>query len=235
MGDLMPSSEDGARNVPAEMATGLVVAAIDLTVKGHGLLAPVLYPLGLPFASAALREWQRNGEVILDAAQEASGLAREALHANIADSRAVSVIAVKVWDAARTTANEAKLEALGRVVGRVAVEPTQDRIDEATLIVDALADLEAPHIRVLEMLEVLWQEDTADLYARGATVPVQLQQRFGMDQTAAQMSLAALNRAGATSTVVYPSSTAYRINAAGKAMLEALGGDVTPWPDGQPT
>jgi hypothetical protein len=139
----------------AVAALGEAFAAI-LGLAFGGPAAPVLIPALSPFTTRwmerAAAEWTRKSEVVADAALEASGLSDPEEFCDIlyGDPELIALAQKIVW-AASISGNSRKLQTLGAFLGG-AVASRGDRLDETQLLVSALADIEASHAVVLDIL-----------------------------------------------------------------------------------
>lgn len=91
----------------------------------------------------------RNAEEMVAAASDESGLAPETLLETIVTDDRLTLLFSMAIDAALRTNAERKIRALGKAVARGTLAGDDAKIDEEQLVVSTLADLEAPHIRIL--------------------------------------------------------------------------------------
>lgn len=111
---------------------------------------PLLTPLGSRLASAVAEEWRQNTSKALRAAEQMSGMSREDLAAALEGNPRLIPLLTRVLFQAGMSGEEEKLHALGATLGRAVSTP--EAIDEASVLLTALQDLSAAHIRILSML-----------------------------------------------------------------------------------
>jgi hypothetical protein len=144
-----PSGRDLAVNV-AGAAFGVFLAA------GTGPLAPFLAPTITPLttrmAQKVAAEWSRKSGLIAETAVQASRLsdAEEFCGTLTGDPEMIALTQKILW-AASMTGNEHKLRAFGALLGG-AVGRRGERLDETQLLVTTLADLDTPHMIILDVI-----------------------------------------------------------------------------------
>lgn len=89
--------------------------------------------------------------MVAETAVAASGLGDEEFCARLSGSQELLALAQKILWAASISGNEHELRTLGQLLGG-AVKVRGDRLDEAQVLAAALADLEAPHVVVMDIL-----------------------------------------------------------------------------------
>jgi hypothetical protein len=116
----------------------LARAAIAASPQLAGSLA-ILY--------AGIRDrWAARGSQVLE--EIASGAPASELERRILEDGALDAALAAAVEAGARTSLEAKRRLLGRVVVRAVLDDS--RVDEATLIVGVLSQIDAPHVRCLE-------------------------------------------------------------------------------------
>jgi len=141
--ELMPS---GAGSVGGALV-GLAIGGPAGAVVGAAT-EPALEQL----VSAALALRRRRGERAYEVAADEAGMSPDELLRSILGDERLLDLAVAVVTAAAETALDAKINALGRALATGATAADDAVVDEQRLLVRILADLEAPHIRVLVQL-----------------------------------------------------------------------------------
>jgi hypothetical protein len=142
---------------PASVVAGQAVAqgvAVGAGILVGGPFGAVLGAIATPVLELVIRRGNRRSaenvnRVLEDAAKDADMSADEMVDVIGRDDRYLAVSAAAV-QAAMTTLDDAKVAALARVLG----EALQDeaRLDVSWLLIRALADLEAPHVRILRTM-----------------------------------------------------------------------------------
>lgn len=111
----------------------------------------LLAPLTKRAAQCVSSEWEQNCSVALKAAERASGMSREELEEAISVVPGVIPLTIRVLFAAGMNGYDATLKGMGATLGHAVREP--ERIDEAELILAAIAGFAPSHRAVLEALE----------------------------------------------------------------------------------
>lgn len=136
----------------------LTAAATGLAGTSAGAVAAAAAPLiTKAFSSLGQRhiaQAQRGGESVLEEAVEASGMSADQLAAAAADSPERLLLAGTALEAGTRTVNADKWRALGRSLANGLTDDAL--VDPELLIVAALADIEAPHIKVLRHVAEEW-------------------------------------------------------------------------------
>src|SRR6266496_2888972 len=146
-----PSQEMAVSAIGTAFATLLgfvVLPAGPLTAATAGAM---LTPYTTRLVELAAAEWHRKSELVAETALAASGLGDEEFCARLSGNPDLLALAQKILWAASVSGNEHKLQTLGQLLGG-AVKDCGDRVDEAQVLAAALADLEAPHVVVLDVL-----------------------------------------------------------------------------------
>jgi hypothetical protein len=102
-------------------------------------------------AELIFSEWSRKNNVVTAAAVQTSGLDPDAFCDILEGDPALMVLAQRILWVASISGDEHKLRVLGGLLGG-AIASSGDKLDETGLIVAALADIDAPHTAVLEIL-----------------------------------------------------------------------------------
>lgn len=95
---------------------------------------------------------QARLDVFADAAEDASGMSFEALLEKGEEDDARSDLTREVLEQAAATVASSKMRALGRALALGLLAEDDAAVDEVAMMLNALADLEVPHIRVLNRL-----------------------------------------------------------------------------------
>ncbi len=135
-------------------------ALIGLSVGGPvgalagGALTPVAEEL-------VRRSWMEifadRGKVLERAAEHAAGRPAPVVVESVLAERRLQPLLLNILDVAARTDNQQKLATLGHILGEQ-VGRCPRALEEA-LIVSALRDLEAPHVRLLDILKDKWVHD----------------------------------------------------------------------------
>jgi hypothetical protein len=111
-----------------------------------------LAPYATLLVQRASAEWGRKREVVEDAALEAAApIGPEEFCAILSEDRALMALAQTIAWAASVSGNDGKLRGRGALLGGE-VARRGDRLEETQMLVAALADMEAPHAVVLDVL-----------------------------------------------------------------------------------
>ncbi len=146
-----PTSSQRFRDAIADVVASAGTGLVDLASTGTpsaGALAPAL-ALGIRISSDALTRRRDRGARALDAAAEQVGNLQRLETLATADDARLELTA-RTLEAAMRTTLEAKVRALGRVLA--AGLDGQATVDQAQILSTALAQLEAPHVQVLDEL-----------------------------------------------------------------------------------
>ena len=213
---------------PRQMAVGAIGAAF---AAGLGCVFLPAGPLAAAAAGAMLTpyttrlvelaaaEWQRKSELVAETAVAASGLADDEFCARLSGNPELLALMQKIlWDAS-VSGSEHELRMLGQLLGG-AVKDRGDRLDEAQVLVAALADLEAPHVVVLD---VLTGPSPGEPSGPGWWLPAQVQANTPMDPEFVLGCLNALTRHGLATTATGLSGVpAFGLTELGLALAEVL-------------
>lgn len=180
---------------------------------GHGLMRPLR------------EEWLRNTSMALKAACRSSGLSREDLGEWIGrDSRAVPLYMRVLW-AAGMNGHDATLRAMGSVLGQAAqasANADEDALEDAELVLHAMADLGPRHFKVLSVLgdsEIVRTTDGQENFIQ--FVPPYVAEKSGLRVSVVHQCLVNLAGAGLTETISVLENMAYPMTELGRAVLEA--------------
>jgi hypothetical protein len=141
--ELVPSTSGSVGGALA----GLAIAGPGGAVLGAAVGSVVQHVVD----TALFRRWERAGQAIEVAASEAN-LSPDALLRRLLEDERLLDLAATVVAAASETALKAKIRALGKALASGALATDDATIDEHRFLVATLADLEAPHVRVLEQV-----------------------------------------------------------------------------------
>lgn len=139
--------------VEGAAAGAVAAAAVDYGAVG-GVVAAVATPAVVALLAKAAEEWRRGSEkrqqrVVTEAAAWA-GLSAEDLLATVVADPALLLLLSRALAAAAGTVLDAKVVALGRALASGALADDPAALQGQALIVDVLARLEAPHVRLLD-------------------------------------------------------------------------------------
>ena len=121
--------------------TSLIRATLQASPRLAGSL-PVAY-------EGARDRWAARGSDVLTATSPAADVAT--LAARIASDDQLDAVLSAAVEAGARSGMAAKRRLLGRVVARAVLDDA--RVDEATLVVGVLSQIDAPHVRCLELIE----------------------------------------------------------------------------------
>lgn len=154
-------------SVVIDVAAGAFAALVGYGVgdASGAVLGNALGPLLVRMLQRALPEWRRKAEKTLGAAFDSSHVPPQEFLRIVESDPGLSALALRVLESVRFTANERKIKALGALLGGE-IRRRGETVDEATLLVDAISQLEAPHVMVLEAMEVFEKRE----HERRATV-----------------------------------------------------------------
>ena len=225
-------SEEESRPQPSIVPD--VAASAFAALVGYGVgdasgavLANALGPLLARILRRALPEWRRNAEVALEAAADSAQLPPEEFLSVVENDPRLSALALRVLESVRFSANERKIRALGALLGGE-VARRGERVDEALLLADAVSQLEAPHVLVLEAMEVFERREherraaTNDPNDKKVAWFEPLAEISGLPNHVVQLALATLVRSGALSPIPAWDVQGYELSEAGRAVLEVL-------------
>lgn len=142
-----------------EKSVARLLGAMGGMVTHDPVLGPVVATTSVPWIEPWVRrvgdelskDGRRRQALMLAEGADSVGLEVEALAESAGRTEGTRLLAGFALDAAQRTTYEAKVRALGRALA-AGVTADDTKIDEQTLIVSALADLEVPHVVVLDLL-----------------------------------------------------------------------------------
>ena len=111
----------------------------------------LLSVFGEQMAEGLAREVNRNRSTVLRLAEQAAGISREDLAERIAEQPQLVPLVVRVMYAAGMNGHDSTLLLLAGYLGSALAD--DDEIDDAELMISAIADLTERHIHVLALLE----------------------------------------------------------------------------------
>jgi hypothetical protein len=124
------------------MAENEVSAGIELAVGGG------VFPASAKLAVTLKRGWSSRGQEVLDSVSRA--IDGEILERRLLEAPEVEVLLVRAVNAAAGSALSSKRRLLARVVQAAVLDDAA--IDQSTLIVDVLEQIDAVHVRCLEAI-----------------------------------------------------------------------------------
>lgn len=188
-----------------------VVEVVAGSIPGVGAAAEAL-------VRKVRQEHQRRRSIALRAAEDASGLTREEIAEAIAKEPRLVPLVTRVLYAAGMNGHDATLKAMGAALGQAVGRP--DAIDEAELILTALADLTDNHARTLLLLS----KDPPELSGTARVWTVELLERKSdLAPRATSLCLAALVARGlAAVTTGFGGGNVYGITMLGWDVLAVL-------------
>lgn len=114
------------------------------------------------------KRWSARGQTVIDQVERVA--TAEQIQARLAESEQLDAAVLAAITAAAASGLDAKRRLLGRVVANAVLDDA--KVDEASLIVDVLAQIDAPHVRCLEAVRRAKDEaraaDELGPVARGA-------------------------------------------------------------------
>lgn len=193
---LVYNSENNCSPGPLVQAAGGTFAAFLAIPTGPfaPLAAAAMTPATTLMSERIAREWCRKTRMVDESVQATSGLSPEDLGDVLTGDPEMIALTQRVLDAAASSGNEKKLRGLGALLGRAAANPG-DRLDETQVLVAALADLEGPHLLVLD---ILTQQPPVEW---AGWAPSQVRERVSMGPEFVLACLNALTRHGLAAPV----------------------------------
>jgi hypothetical protein len=164
-------SERDTNALSRDMAVGAVGAI--------PVLGSLLQPLTARLLDAVRDEHARNASISLRSAERVSGLSREDLQRKIAEEPRLVPLLTRVLVAAGLTGYDDLLDAMGAALGEAVGDTT--KIDEAEVLLIAIADLRAMHVHVLRIAKA----DPPLRYDDGKPI----QSRWGINTLAPEANL----------------------------------------------
>lgn len=136
------------------VAGGAALAALTGSPEAVGAAAAApLVSQGLAYAGAIVRQrWRRNAEEMLAEAAHTAELEDDQLLERLLASPARQELLASALEAAAHATLQEKVKALGQALADGALAD-DDQVDHELLFVRAMVDLEAPHVRVLHLLD----------------------------------------------------------------------------------
>ncbi len=130
-----------------------MAAFLGAVVPGPGgaILGAALTPCATRLVEATAAEWSRNRQAVEDVALNVSGTGSEEFCDILSVDPALIALTQKIAWAVSQSGNESKVRGFGALLGG-AVARRGDRLDETQMLVAALADMEAPHAVILDVL-----------------------------------------------------------------------------------
>jgi hypothetical protein len=160
--DMTDSSEDGGQSERTAQAVAAAVGALAGLPLGPigsvvgAALGPLLEPAVSDIMYLVGQAGKRRGAEALAEACEGTGLpVEETLSRIFNDEKSQLLAATAVFAATRTTW-EGKVRTLGRSLASGLLASDDAEIDTEQLIMSAIADMEAPHLALLDLL-VAWR------------------------------------------------------------------------------
>jgi hypothetical protein len=208
----------------AVQAAGATLAAFLASIFGPfaPLVAPAITPGTTLMAERVVGEWHRKTRVVTESALGASGLGPDDLGDALTGDPDMIALTQKVLEAAASSGNQKKLRGLGELLGRATANPG-DRLDETQVLVAALADIEGPHLLVLE---VLTQDPPEPQWAGWGAA--RIRERVSLDPEFVLPCLSALTRHGLAAPAPGTGLTSdqeqgFTITRLGQAIAAAIG------------
>lgn len=125
-------------------------------VVGGAIGGSLLEPSAVWMLQRVLQAVNRRNQVVVDVACETAGVAPEELFTRISEDEELQILFVKAIEAATRTAWEDKLRTLGGSLASGFLSSDESEIGIEQLIMAAIADMEAPHLALLDLL-VAWR------------------------------------------------------------------------------
>ena len=150
------SDDDSARNLAPDILTSAFVAGVSLSGPEQAFIASVQAPILMHMARRAAEELSprlrtlRAGRA-LSAACEAARMTPRQLERRISSSTTNVDLADAALSGAATAAYEARIVALGRALAAGLLAEDEAVMDVERLVIQAVSDLEASHVRLLNL------------------------------------------------------------------------------------
>jgi hypothetical protein len=128
---------------------------------GGAVAGPLLEPVAIEILQRVGRAGRRRGGEALAVACEVTELSPEELLARISDDEKLQILAGMAISAAARTAWEDKVLTIGRSLASGLLASDDAEVDTEQLIMSAIADMEAPHVALLDLL-VAWRPPISD-------------------------------------------------------------------------
>lgn len=199
-------------DLPDDLFAGLV----GMVPVAGSLLSPLAARLSRNVREAR----ERNASTALAAAERVSGLTREELAAAIADDPRLVPLLTRLLYAAGMTGQDEMLKAMGAALGD-AVRDRQ-RINEAELLLMALAELRTHHIDVLRVLLTEPPPPADNPSGKGAWVMNVIAEQAGLREDFTSLCLMGLVNGGLAVPQTLWGATGYAPTDIGRTVLEVL-------------
>lgn len=186
------------------------------------VVGPFLGPVAERLSGSLRREHARNVSVALRAAERTSGLSREDLGEAIDQDPDLVPLVTRVLYAAGMTGSDEVLKLMGAALGDAIND--RIRIDESEMVLAALTNLRAHHLRVLELLaESPPPPPITDTQGGiGRWWSRLIQERLDFSEEVVILCVAGLTSGGMLRTVATYGGDAYELTDLGRALLEVL-------------
>ena len=149
--DRRPPQELAANATGLGLAALLGCVALPVGPVAAAVAGAALTPYTTRMVELAAAEWHHKSELIAATAAATSGLDEEEFCARLSGNPDLIALAHKILWAASMSGNEHKLRTLGQLLGG-AVKDRGNRLDETQILAAVLAELEAPHVVILDLL-----------------------------------------------------------------------------------
>lgn len=143
------SKSEAARRLGARTAIEIATASLGLAGPVGALAAAAIKP-ALELVAVREEQGMHNIKQVVTGVQEATGLSPDEFGQWASKSDGRLMLATSAFQAANNTLHERKVKALAAVLADNINDVAT--LDLSTVIVAALADLEAPHIRILHAM-----------------------------------------------------------------------------------
>ena len=164
------SEDPPSRLVRAVADAATVLAGARLGGVGGAVIAAAATPYTEEFLKRALEEFrpdvQRRTTQMLEVAAKACEREANELAELISSSERTRLLTANAMAAAAGTAWPSKVYALGRALADGLLAADEAAINVADLAIPAMADMERPHVALLELL-VRWKPDEASRWSSG--------------------------------------------------------------------
>jgi hypothetical protein len=218
-------------------AAGATLAVLLAAPAGPAapFLAAAMTPLTTRLAQKVDEELRRKTTVIAETAVRTSGIYDpEEFCEALTSTPEMIGLTQKILFAATVTGNQTKLRALGAILG-TAVGRRHNQLDETNLLIDALTDLEAPHVVVMNVIaEPAWAPPKYDNTKPG-WLALEVQNEVAIEPDLVLAILSMLTRHGlAKSTQVLDGETRYELTTFGNALAAQMNNASEPPEDPAP-
>lgn len=177
------TGEQPTRTIRAVADAALVLAGVRLGGLDGAMLATFATPYAEDFLQKALGELksdkQRRCSQMLESTAKTAGCGPDELIGLIDDSERTRLLTATAIAAATGTAWPEKVYALGRALADGLIAADSAEVNTADLVIPAMADMERPHLILLELL-VRWIPDQESGQARAyQKFPIQKTRKSG--------------------------------------------------------